>query len=103
MNNNNFIIDPYYISEKVQTLINIKGNYKIEIHIAPYGEILLYKDLPLLLELLMNIKGIETISIQTNGLLLNKEIIKNLEKNNLTRINISLNTFNKRLAEFLKM
>ncbi|MBY9005595.1 MAG: radical SAM protein [Candidatus Lokiarchaeota archaeon] len=97
----NFIIDPYYLLEKVKEIANYKGNYDLEVHIAPYGEILLYKDLFLLLDSLWNIKGIEKISMQTNGLLLNKENIKKLKKSNLTRINISLNTFNKKLAEYL--
>ncbi len=97
----NFIVDPYFLAEKVQNLIKYKGHHDIEVHIAPYGEIFLYKDLFHLLELLWSIDGIKTISMQTNGLLLSQKIIKNLENSNLTRINISLNTFDKKLAEYL--
>ncbi|MBN1215102.1 MAG: radical SAM protein [Candidatus Lokiarchaeota archaeon] len=97
----NFIVDPNFLLEKVRDLVEFKGKNNIEVHIAPYGEILLYKDLFFLLESLWQIEGITTISMQTNGLLLNQEIIQKLERSRLTRINISLNTFNKKLAEYL--
>ncbi|MHA2036426.1 MAG: radical SAM protein [Promethearchaeota archaeon] len=97
----NFIIDPEYLSKKVGELIEIKGNHDIEIHFAPYGEILLYPKLLNLIEKLWSIEGIERISMQTNGLLLNNEIISNLERVNLTRINISLNSLNQEKAGYL--
>ncbi|MHA2282910.1 MAG: radical SAM protein [Promethearchaeota archaeon] len=98
---NNFIIDPNYLIEKVDEIIEIKGRHDIEIHFAPYGEILLYPKLIDLVEKLWEIKGIETISMQTNGLLLNHQIIKKLEKINLTRMNISLNSLNQEKAGYL--
>jgi len=98
---NNFIVDPNYLIEKVDELIEIKGRNGIEIHFAPYGEILLYPKLIELIEKLWKIEGIEVISMQSNGLLLNREIIKNLEKANLTRINISLNSLNEEKSGYL--
>ncbi|MFX1456329.1 MAG: radical SAM protein, partial [Promethearchaeota archaeon] len=97
----NFIVDPDYLIKKVEELIEVKGNYGIEIHLAPYGEMLLYPKLLYLIERLWEIKGIETISMQTNGLLLNYEIIKQLENVKLTRINISVNTLDKEKAGYL--
>ncbi|TXT66790.1 MAG: Cyclic pyranopterin monophosphate synthase [Promethearchaeota archaeon] len=97
----NFIIDPTYFLEGVRTLIDLKGAYDIEIHIAPYGEIFLYKDLLMLLDLLWQLEGITTISIQTNGLLLTPSLIKSLESVNVTRLNISINTLNEKLAQYL--
>ena len=38
----NFIIEINYLIENVKKVIEIKGTYDIEIHLAPYGEILLY-------------------------------------------------------------
>ena len=98
---NNFIIDHNYLIEKVDKIIEIKGRHNIEIHFAPYGEILLYPKLLELIEKLWEIEGIEIISMQSNGLLLNHEIIKNLEKVNLTRINISLNSLTEEKAGYL--
>jgi len=97
----NFIVDPHYLIKEVKKLIEVKGAYDIEIHIAPYGEIFLYNDLNKLIELLWDLEGIETISIQTNGILLDSKIINELEKLNITRLNISLNTFNESLAQYL--
>jgi len=69
--NNNFIVDPSYLIEKVDAIIENKGRYNIEIHLAPYGEILLYQKLTELIENLWKIEGIETITMQSNGILLN--------------------------------
>ncbi|MFX1344226.1 MAG: radical SAM protein [Promethearchaeota archaeon] len=98
---NNFIVEPGYLIEKLDTVIEKKGRNNIEIHLAPYGEILLYPKLIEFIENLWKIKGIEIISMQSNGVLLNEELIKKLEEVGLTRINISLNSLNKEKASYL--
>lgn len=97
----NFIVDSEYIIDKVRETIKIKGSYDIEIHIAPYGESLLYPQLFDLIRKLWDIDGIKIISMQSNGLLLTHEIIKKLTSVNLTRINLSLNTLDDELASYL--
>jgi len=96
----NFIVDPNYLLAKIEEVVEAKGRYKIEIHFAPYGEILLYPKLIYLINELWKIKGIEIISMQTNGLLLNSEVINQLEKVKISRINISLNSLNREKANF---
>ncbi len=54
------------------------------------GEPLLRKKLPVLIEQLSNILGIEDISLTTNGVLLNKEMAQQLKDAGLKRITISL-------------
>lgn len=98
---NNFIVNSDYLVEKVKKIVDFKDSHNIEIHIAPYGETLLYPELDNLLKKLWTIEGIEVISMQSNGLLLSKQIIKNLEENRLSRINISLNTLNQEKAGYL--
>ncbi|MFX1424940.1 MAG: radical SAM protein [Promethearchaeota archaeon] len=98
---NNFIVDHNYLIENLDTIIENKGRHNIEIHIAPYGEILLYPKIIELIDNLWKIKGIEIISIQSNGLLLNQEIIKKLEEVGLTRINISLNSLDQEKSYYL--
>jgi uncharacterized Fe-S cluster-containing radical SAM superfamily enzyme len=90
--NTNFVVNSQYLVEKVKELAKIKGNHDLEIHLAPYGEMLLYNELFNLLKDLSEIKGISTISMQSNGLLLSKKIIEKLKETDLTRINISLNS-----------
>ncbi|MFX1417402.1 MAG: radical SAM protein [Promethearchaeota archaeon] len=97
----NFIIDSNYLLQKLRDLIEFKGQYKIEIHFAPYGEILLYPNLFDLIKEIWKIKGVEIISIQTNGLLLNEEKISQLEDAKITRINISLNSLNQGKSGYL--
>jgi uncharacterized Fe-S cluster-containing radical SAM superfamily enzyme len=97
----NFIVNSEYLLSKVKKVVEIKGNYDIEIHIAPYGEILLYPELIDLITKLWEIEGITIISMQSNGLLLTKDIIKKLEEAHLTRINLSINTLNEQLAKDL--
>ena len=97
----NFVVDSTYLIEKVKEIIEIKGNHDIEIHIAPYGESLLYTELYDLIRTLWTINGITTISMQSNGLLISEDVIKKLEQVSLTRINISVNTFNPEKANFL--
>lgn len=97
----NFSVESRYILENVERIINYKDCKDIEIHIAPYGEILLYKELFTLIKGLWGIEGVKTISMQTNGLLITPDIIKELESVRLSRINISLNTLNDNLANLL--
>ncbi|MHA2287539.1 MAG: radical SAM protein [Promethearchaeota archaeon] len=97
----NFAINSDYLIEKVKEIVNIKGNHDLEIHLAPYGEMLLYKELYNLLENISEIKGVSTISMQSNGLLLSESIIENLKETNLTRINISLNSLNEEIDCYL--
>jgi uncharacterized Fe-S cluster-containing radical SAM superfamily enzyme len=99
--NTNFVIDPNYLIKKIEEIVNAKGNYKIEIHFAPYGEILLYPNLFKLIKEIWKINGIDTISLQSNGLLLNEDIIKKLEDTKVKRINISLNSLNPEKVNYL--
>ncbi len=96
-----FIVDSKFLVERIKYVVDIKGANDIEIHIAPYGEILLYKDIFELIQALWKIPGIKTISMQSNGLLLNGEIINKLNHVGLSRINISLNTLNEEMANYL--
>jgi len=96
-----FILSHSYLMEQIKEIIAIKGNYNIEIHFSPYGEILLYSELFNLLSKLRKIEGIETISIQSNGLLLNNKIIQQFKIEKHCRINISLNTLEADKARYL--
>ena len=97
----NFVINSNYLIDKVKEIIAIKGNYNIEIHLAPYGEILLYGELFNLIKKISDMEGVTTISMQSNGVLLSKNIIDKLKKSNLTRINISLNSLKEETVCYL--
>lgn len=59
------------------------------------GEPLVRKDLPTLISLLSSIKGIEDLSLTTNGILLS-DMAQSLKESGLMRVNISLDTLKAR-------
>ena len=87
-----FIVDPDYMVEEVRKLCEFKGSKSIELHIDGQGEPTLYPYLVQLVRRLSEISGVDTISLQTNGVLLTKELIDDLEEAGLSRINLSINS-----------
>lgn len=94
-----FVIEKDYLVNELKKVIEYKEIDGIEIHIGPNGEPLLYADIIGLIKDISKIKHVKTISIDTNGTLLNKNIIKMLEKAGLTRINLSINALDAKLAK----
>nr|MDO8100310.1 radical SAM protein [Candidatus Njordarchaeota archaeon] len=86
-----FIVDSDYMSEEVRKLCEFKGSKFIELHIDGQGEPTLYPYLPALVKEFSAISGVETISLQTNGVPLTAKLVDELEKSGLSRINLSLN------------
>ena len=92
-----FVIEKDYLISELKKVVKIKEN-PIEVHIASQGEPLLYKPL---IELIKDIKSIETvkkISLETNGVLLTKELIDKLTKAGLSQFNLSINSLDKNTA-----
>ncbi len=58
------------------------------------GEPLLRKDLPVLIQMIASIPGIEDIALTTNGSLLTKEYAQSLKNAGLNRVSISLDALN---------
>jgi uncharacterized Fe-S cluster-containing radical SAM superfamily enzyme len=86
-----FMVDPNYMFEEVKKLCEFKGSKSIELHIDGQGEPTLYPYLPGLIKEFSMIPGVETVSLQTNGVPLTEKLVDELEKSGLTRINLSLN------------
>lgn len=93
-----FIIDPDYLVHEVNRLCEFKGSRGIELHIDGQGEPTLYPYLPALIRELSMIHGVETISLQTNGIPLTEKLINQLERAGLSRINLSLNALDQNRA-----
>jgi len=96
-----FLVDPKYMIQWIREAIKLKGNKITEIHLDSVGETL---SNPGIIEIIKGIKKINktfTISIQTNGLLLNEDKIRELEKAGLTRLNISLHSLDPKKAKTL--
>jgi hypothetical protein len=93
-----FIVDPDYLIDEVRRLCAFKGSRGIELHIDGQGEPTLYPYLPTLIKELSMIPGVETTSIQSNGMPLTEKLIDELEIAGLSRINLSLNALDQEKA-----
>src|SRR3989344_8585944 len=95
---NDFIIEKEYLVEELKKLLKFIDE-TVEIHIGVQGEPFLYSDMKNLIEDLQAMKDVHTISIDTNGTLLNKDKIDRLAKNNKLQINLSLDAIDEDLAK----
>jgi len=84
-----FVIEKDYLVEELQKLIAFL-NEEVEIHIGVQGEPFLYGDMENLIHDLQKITKVHTISIDTNGTLLSKEMIDRLSQNDKLQFNLSL-------------
>ncbi|MEM0215299.1 MAG: radical SAM protein [Archaeoglobaceae archaeon] len=94
-----FIVDPDYMIEEIRKLIEFKGD-KIELHLDGQGEPALYPYLEYFVEEASKIKGVEVISMQTNGIPLNEKRISELE-GKMSRINLSISALSENTAKKL--
>lgn len=93
-----YVLEKDYLVEELKKVIDFKKNDNIDIHINSQGEPLLYGDIVELVKEIKKIRAVKTISIDTNGSLLTKELIDKLVQAGLTRINLSLNSINPEIA-----
>jgi len=92
-----YIIDHEYLINEINKVSKIKV-HEVEVNIGPHGEPLLY---PKIVEFIRGLKEnpkIKIVSINTNGIILNKQLIDELADAGLTRINLSINSLDQELA-----
>jgi len=82
-------VEMVYLIEAVKEIAVFKGR-GVECHIDSPGEPVMYPHLPELIAEMKKIDEVSTISLQTNGTLLNTAKIAALESAGLDRINLSL-------------
>ena len=94
-----FIVEKDYLVEELKKLIDYKQEDYIDAHINAQGEPTLYADMVDLVADIAKIPQVKCISIDTNGTLLNKQLIDDLAAAGLTRINLSLNALDQEIAD----
>jgi hypothetical protein len=94
-----YMVDVNFLVETFKDAAEVKGA-GIEAHIDGQGEPLLYPHILELAKKLSKIPEVETISMQTNGLLLTEKKIHDMEKY-VSRLNISLNALDASVAKNL--
>lgn len=93
-------VEAEYLVEAVREIAGFKGP-GVECHIDSPGEPLMYRELPGLVTALRKIEEVTTISVQTNGTLLDSKKIAALESAGLDRINLSLHALDPELSRTL--
>jgi len=93
-----FVVEKDYLIEELAKLIKFV-NESVEIHIGVQGEPFLYADMEELFKDLQAIEKVHTISIDTNGTLLNKERIDRIAVNNKLQLNLSLDAIDPEKAK----
>src|SRR3989344_4562884 len=88
-----FTVELNYMLDYLKELANY-FNQDLIAHIDSVGEPLVYPQLIDLIKGIKKIKNFKEISIVTNGTLLTKEKIKELEKSGLDKINLSIHSLN---------
>lgn len=91
-----YIVDVGYLLEEFRKLAEFKGG-GVEAHIDGQGEPFLYPYTVDLIRGLSAMPEVATISVQTNGVPLTGELIRQIEPY-VTRINLSINSMNPELA-----
>jgi len=96
---NDFVVDCDLLLSEFCKLASFKQN--VEAHIDGEGEPSWYHDITKLVRGLESVDNVSIVSMQSNGTLLTKEKVKQLEEAGLTRINLSVHTLDDELARSL--
>lgn len=94
-----YIVDVDYLVEWIKEVISFKG--EIHAFIDSVGEPFTHPHIFKLIKKLSQIEEITSISIETNGTLLDERKIEKLVELGVERINLSLHSLNQKLAEEL--
>jgi len=95
---NDFVVEKDYLVEELQKLIDFIAE-PVEVHIGVQGEPFMYADIENLFADLEAIEKVHTISIDTNGSLLNEEKIDRLSKFKKLQLNLSLDALDPDVAK----
>lgn len=93
-----FVVEKDYLVEEFKKIVDFKQEDYIDAHINAQGEPLLYADMVDLVTDIAKIPQVKSISIDTNGILLDKQLIDELAGAGLTRMNLSLHALDEKTA-----
>lgn len=96
----NYQVELNYLMRWVKEIVDYKGS-EVEANIDSVGEVLTYPEFIPLVESISKLENVSKISMQTNGTLLTKEMIDELEKLGMNQINLSINSLDEEKARKL--
>jgi len=96
-----YIVPPDYLVEEFEKITAFKGKRKIEAHIDTVGDPITYPYIAELVSRISQIEGVEVVSLQTHGSILDEKMLDRLSAADLTRINLSVDALDPELAREL--
>lgn len=96
-----YIVPIDHLIAEFEKVVAYKGEKHIEAHIDTVGDPTTYPDIVELVARLNQTSGVEVVSMQTHGALLNEKILSRLSDAGLTRLNLSLDALEPNLAKKL--
>jgi uncharacterized Fe-S cluster-containing radical SAM superfamily enzyme len=96
-----YVVPLDHLIEEFEKLAAFKGKKRIEAHIDTVGEPLTYPKIVELVSGLRQVEGVETVSMQTHGSILNEKLVDRLSEAGLTRVNLSIDALDPKLAREL--
>jgi hypothetical protein len=94
-----FVVEKNYLVKGFKKLAEFK-RCKVEAHINAHGEPLLYSEIVDLVRSLSS-SCVHTVSMDTNGILLNEELVDELIDAGMTHFNLSINSLDEEVAKKL--
>ena len=96
-----YIVPIDHLVEEFEKIVAYKGGKNIEAHIDTVGDPLTYPKIVELVARLNQISGVEVVSMQTHGAILNEKLLSRLLESGLTRLNLSIDALKPDLAKQL--
>lgn len=99
-----YVADLVYLCEWVNEVVKFKlenGCKDVQINLDSCGEVLTYPEFAELVKKMRKINGVTRVSMQTNGILLDGKMVKELEKAGVDQINLSLNSLDNEICKKL--
>jgi len=96
-----YIVDLDYLYEWILGIVRYKGSRGIELHIDTVGEPTTYPRLVDLIQKISTIDGVEVVSMQSNGSLLDEGKLEDLRDAGLSRLNLSIDTLDPEKAKII--
>ena len=94
-----YIVEKNYFIDWLREVIKLKG--KVHAFLDSVGEIFTHPEIFDIISEISQLDGIESVAVETNGVLLDEEKIDELEDLKLSRINLSLHSLNDELNKKL--
>lgn len=94
-------VDPEYMVEWLKELIKFKQVDDIEVHFDGCGEPTLHPRFADLVHMASQINGVKRCVVQTNGTLLDEDLVDELSECGLSRVNLSINSMDEDRAKEL--